>query len=285
VGSSDSQGTSIQIITLSENTAARAGIVAEWGFSVLIDACGCRVLLDTGQTFSAAYNAIELGIDLSRVDKIVFSHGHYDHTGGLLHILKLINKEVEVIAHPDIWSDKYIKPPREQVRYIGIPFSRQAAEAAHAVFKLTKKPVWITQNVVTSGEIPITNEYEKIDSALYVKKSGQLEPDPLWDDQAVFIKSDKGLIIVLGCAHRGIINTIRHAQDLTGVERIYAVIGGTHLISASRQRIELTVAELKKVGVQKLGVSHCTGLPAAAVLAHRFGDAFFFNNAGARIEL
>ena len=285
MGSSASQGTSIQITTLSENTAGRGGVVAEWGLSILIDAYGCKVLLDTGQTFSAAHNAIELGIDLSKVDKIVFSHGHYDHTGGLLHILKSINREIEVIAHPDIWADKYIKPPRHHERYIGVPFSRQAAEALGAVFKLTREPVWITESVVTSGEIPMANEYERIDSTLYVKKTGQLEPDPLWDDQALFIKSNKGLIIVLGCAHRGIINSIKHAQEFTGVQRIYAVIGGTHLVSASRQRIELTVAELKKVGVQKLGVSHCTGLPAAAVLAHRFGDAFFFNNAGTRIEL
>ena len=276
---------SIQITTLSENTAARINLLAEWGLSILIEADGYKILLDTGRSFSAAYNAITLGIDLSQIDKIVFSHGHFDHTGGLLHILRMMKREVEVIAHPDIWTAKYVKHPEEEEEYAGVPFPREAAETLGASFNLTREPVWISENIVTSGEIPMITEYEKIDPILYVKEKGELKPDPLWDDQALFIKSEKGLIIILGCAHRGIINTIRHAQKLTGVEPVYAVIGGTHLVSASPQRMDLTIAELLSFGIKRLGVSHCTGLPASAILAHMFGEAFFFNNAGTRINL
>jgi len=276
---------SIEITTLSENTAGRVNLLAEWGLSILIEADGYKILLDTGRSFSAAYNAITLGIDLSQIDKIVFSHGHFDHTGGLLHILRMMKREVEVIAHPDIWTAKYVKHPEEEEEYAGVPFPREAAETLGASFNLTREPVWISENIVTSGEIPMITEYEKIDPILYVKEKGELKPDPLWDDQALFIKSEKGLIIILGCAHRGIINTIRHAQKLTGVKPIYAVIGGTHLVSASPQRIDLTIAELLSFGIKRLGVSHCTGLPASAILAHMFGEAFFFNNAGTRINL
>jgi 7,8-dihydropterin-6-yl-methyl-4-(beta-D-ribofuranosyl)aminobenzene 5'-phosphate synthase len=276
---------SIQITTLSENTAARVNLLAEWGLSILIEADDHKILLDTGLSFSAAYNAITLGIDLSRTDKIVFSHGHFDHTGGLLHILKMVKGKVEVIAHPDIWALKYAGRPEGSMEYIGVPFHREAAAKLGASFNLTKEPVWISENIVASGEIPMITEYEKIDPMLYVKEKGELKPDPLWDDQALFLKSEKGLIIILGCAHRGIINTIRHAQKLTGVEAVYAVIGGTHLVSASPQRISLTIAELSRFGIQRLGVSHCTGLPAAAILAQTFGEAFFFNNAGTRIRL
>jgi 7,8-dihydropterin-6-yl-methyl-4-(beta-D-ribofuranosyl)aminobenzene 5'-phosphate synthase len=276
---------SIQITTLSENTVAGVNVVAEWGLSILIEADGYKILMDTGRSFSAAYNAITLGIDLSQIDKIVFSHGHFDHTGGLLHILKMVKGEVEVIAHPDVWALKYIRRSEQAVDYIGVPFPREAAETLGASFNLTKEPVWISENIVTSGEIPMITEYEKIDPNLYVKEKGELKPDPLWDDQALFVKSEKGLIIILGCAHRGIINTIRHAQKLTGMESVYAVIGGTHLISASPQRMDLTIAKLLNFGVQRLGVSHCTGLPASAMLAHAFGKAFFFNNAGTRISL
>ena len=276
---------SIQITTLSENTAGRVNLLAEWGLSILVEADNHRILLDTGTTFSAAYNAIVLGVDLSQIDKIVFSHGHFDHTGGLLHILRMMKREVEVIAHPDIWAAKYVKHPEEEEEYIGVPFPKEAAETLGASFNLTKEPVWISENIVTSGEIPMITEYERIDPILYVKEKGEFEPDPLWDDQAIFLKSEKGLIIILGCAHRGIINTIRHAQKLTGIEPVHAVIGGTHLVSASPQRLDLTIAELTSSGVQKLGVSHCTGLPASARLAQTFGKAFFFNNAGIRTTL
>jgi 7,8-dihydropterin-6-yl-methyl-4-(beta-D-ribofuranosyl)aminobenzene 5'-phosphate synthase len=275
----------VQITTLSENTAGRANLLAEWGLSILIEADDHRILLDTGLSFSAAYNAITLGIDLSQIDKIVFSHGHFDHTGGLLHILKMVKSKVEIVAHLDIRAPKYAGRPERTMEYIGVPFPREAAATLGASFNLTKEPVWITENIVTSGEIPMATEYEKIDPMLYVKEKGELRPDPLWDDQALFLKSEKGLIIILGCLHRGIINTMKHAQKLTGVEPVYAVIGGTHLITASPQRISLTIAELSRFGVQRLGVSHCTGLPAAAILAQTFGEAFFFNNAGTRIRL
>jgi 7,8-dihydropterin-6-yl-methyl-4-(beta-D-ribofuranosyl)aminobenzene 5'-phosphate synthase len=105
-------------------------------------------------------------------------------------------------------------------------------------------------------------------------------PDPLKDDQALFVKTSQGLVVVLGCAHRGTINTLHHARKVTGVETIYCVIGGTHLIRASELQMEMTIAGLREFGVQKLGVSHCTGMPAAMRLAQEFGPGFFFNNSG-----
>jgi len=283
----------IKVTTLSENTAtSRRGLLAEWGLSILIEADDHKILFDTGQSFSAAYNAIALGVDLSQIDKIVFSHGHYDHTGGLLHILKVMKKQVGVVAHPDIWAAKYVRRPEGREEYIGIPFPKEAAESLGASFHLSKEPVWISENIVTSGEIPMLTEYEDIDPNLCVKEpcperseGTQLKPDPLWDDQALFIKSKMGLIVILGCAHRGMVNTLRQAQKLTEVEPIYAVIGGTHLMVASPQRMDLTIAELASFGIQRLGACHCTGLPASAILAQTFGESFFFNNAGTRINL
>ncbi len=275
----------VRITTLSENTAIRLGLLGEWGLSILLETDGRRILLDTGLTISAAYNSVAMGIDLSQIDVIVLSHGHRDHTGGLLHILRLVRKQVEVVGHPDIWAAKYVLRPGRKEEYIGIPFPREAAESSGASFNLTKEPVWISENIVTSGEIPMLTEYETIDPILCVKERGELKPDPLRDDRAVFINSDKGLIAVLGCAHRGVVNTLRYAQKLTAVEAIYAVIGGTHLIGASPERMSSTVADLKKLDIQRLGVSHCTGLPASAILAREFGDRFFFNNAGTRVSL
>jgi len=275
----------IKLTTLSENTAGRVGLLAEWGLSVLVEVDNYKVLLDTGLDMSAAYNAVIMGIDLSAVDRMVLSHGHRDHTGGLRHVLSSMRKEIEVIAHPDIWAVKYSRTFSKQEQYAGIPFAREALESWGASFRLTKKPVWITDNIVTTGEIPTLTEYEKIDSELFVKESGELRPDPLKDDLALIIKTEMGLIVVLGCGHRGMINTLHHARKITGVEQIHMVVGGTHLIHASREQIDLTIAELKRLGVQRIGVSHCTGLPAAAILFQEFGDNFFFNNTGKVITI
>jgi 7,8-dihydropterin-6-yl-methyl-4-(beta-D-ribofuranosyl)aminobenzene 5'-phosphate synthase len=270
----------IKLTTLSENTASRVGLLSEWGLSILVEVDSYKVLLDTGLGISAAYNAAIMGIDLSAVDRIVISHGHRDHTGGFKHVLNAMRKQIEVIAHPDIWAAKYSRTFSKKEQYAGIPFARESLESRGASFNLTKEPVWITDNIVTSGEIATHTEYEKIDRDLLVKEGGELRPDPLRDDLALIIKSQKGLIVVLGCGHRGLINTLHHAQKITGVEQIHMVVGGTHLLHASREQMELTIAELKRLGVQKIGVSHCTGLPAAAVLFQEFGDNFFFNNTG-----
>jgi 7,8-dihydropterin-6-yl-methyl-4-(beta-D-ribofuranosyl)aminobenzene 5'-phosphate synthase len=275
----------VQITTLSENTAGTVGVLAEWGLSILIETGGCTVLLDTGAGVSAAHNAVTLGVDLSRIDRIVFSHGHFDHTGGLPHLLRMMRRGVEVIAHPDMWAAKYAGDPERQMRYIGVPFAREAAETLGASFLLEKDPVWISDDVVASGEIPMITNYETIDPVFYVKERGEVKPDSLLDDQAVFVRSERGLIVIAGCAHRGIVNTIKHGRSLTGMAAVYAVIGGTHLISASRQRLEATIRELSGFGIQRLGVSHCTGLPVSATLARMFGDAFFFNNAGTMMTI
>jgi len=275
----------LRITTLSENTAtARRSLLAEWGLSFLIEIDNHIILLDTGQSISTAHNAAALGIDLSQIEKIVLSHGHYDHTGGLWEVLSRMRKEMEIIAHPEIWASKYGYNANEgRYRYIGIPFQREDLESLGGYFRLTPEPVWLTENVVTSGEIPMVTDYEKIDANLYIKEGKKFHPDPLGDDQAIFIKTEQGLVVLLGCAHRGVINTLYHARELIGVESIYMVLGGTHLIRASEIQLELTITELKALGVQKLGVSHCTGMLAAARLAQEFGESFFFCNAGNRI--
>ena len=281
----------IRITTLSENTAGRnentpglVNFLAEWGLSVLVETDEVNVLLDTGQSISAGYNADILGIDLSRIDRIVLSHGHFDHTGGLRQVLRKMRKRVEVIAHPDIWAAKYsLRQGKE--RYIGIPFQRQELEGLGASFNLTTKPVKITDSIMTTGEIPMVTDYEAIDPDLLVKEGTGFKPDKLLDDQALIINTESGLVVILGCAHRGIINTLYHAQQLTGVKQVHTVLGGCHLFDAPREQVRSTMAALKELGVQKLGVSHCTGLPAAAMMAQDFGDRFFFNNAGTSINL
>lgn len=274
-----------RITTLSENTTSTVDLLAEWGLSILIETGKENILFDTGNTITASYNADNLEIDLKRIDKIVLSHGHYDHTGGLRQILRKMGKEVEIIAHPDIWAAKYRRRKGKKDKYIGIPFQRQELESLGAKFNLTTKPVKIADNIMTTGEVPMVTDYEEIDSALFVKEDTGWQPDKLLDDLSLIINTEIGLIVVLGCAHHGMINTLYHAQQLTGVKLIHAVLGGAHLISASKERIRLTIAALKELGVQRSGLCHCTSLPVVSRLAREFGDKFFFNNVGTIFEL
>jgi 7,8-dihydropterin-6-yl-methyl-4-(beta-D-ribofuranosyl)aminobenzene 5'-phosphate synthase len=271
------------ITTLSENTA-KYGFLAEWGLSLLVEYDGTRILLDTGYSYSAVHNAQLLGVDMAATDKIVLSHGHMDHTGGLRDVLKRKGR-VEIIAHPDIWATKYARPPSEKERYAGIPFLQEELQSLGAVFKQTREAVPITDRIMTTGEIPMVTSYETIDANIFVKEKEMVLPDRMADDLALVIDADFGLVVILGCAHRGMINTLRHAQNLTGKESIYAVIGGAHLFRASEEQVGQTIADLKKMRVQKLGLCHCTGFAASARLAHEFGDAFFTNNAGNRFTL
>ncbi len=281
----------ITITTLVENTSGSPTLYGEWGQSLLVEVDGLRILFDTGPSRHIIDNAKILGIDLSTIDKIVISHGHYDHTGGLKAVLTLIKgsgnrpQGIEVIAHPDIFQEKHFYLKGLPASKIGIPDTRAELEALGARFNLSWDPVRLTDNIMTTGEVLVSVDYEQIDSTLHIKDAEDYVPDRLADDLALIIKTEKGLIILLGCAHRGLINTILHVQKIAGVDQIYAVIGGTHLISANKTQLEETVKALHNFNIARLGVSHCTGLKSGAVLAKEFGESFFFNSAGTKTLL
>ncbi len=276
----------LKITTLSENTADDLGLLAEWGLSILVETDHTNILLDAGQSISVGHNAEAQGIDLHKIDKIVLSHGHADHTGGLLNVLAQIGKNVEIIAHPGAMTTKYSGKQEDKRKNIGMPFQLQELENLGAKFKLSKTPVKITADIMTTGEVPMVTDFEQIDpDRFFVKEGSQWCPDELKDDLALIINTKPGLIVVLGCAHRGIINTLYHAQHLTGRKEIRLVIGGCHLINTSEERIYRTIAALQELAVQKIGVSHCTGQEASAIMSQTLGDCFFYNNACTKIDI
>ena len=270
----------VTLTTLCENTAGKPGFMAEWGLSILIQTDSANVLFDTGGNFAAVRNADKLGVDLRAIDAIVLSHAHADHTEGLREVLRRTGPK-EIIAHPAIWELKYTKRAYEKREaFIGIPFTRAELELFGASFSLNKEPVYIADTIVTTGEIAQTTDFEGIEPIFYVKEDGSLRNDSIPDDLSLIVRTQKGLVVVLGCAHRGIISTIRHAQKITGEERVHTVVGGTHLFPKTDEQVERTIVALQEIGVQKLGVSHCTGFHASVRLAQAFGDTFFMNNAG-----
>ncbi len=275
----------IKVAALADNTAGY-GYLGEWGISLLVEVDGLKILVDTGTTFTAVHNARVMGVDLTSIDKVVLSHGHNDHTGGLRQLLQAKGGELEVVAHPDIWDPKYVRLKKEEEpRYIGIPHSRLELEGRGARFHLSRVSVNVGHRIMTSGEIHMEVDYEEVDSVALLKANGGFVPDPLADDLALIIDADFGLVVVLGCAHRGLVNTLRQAQRLTGKERIYAAIGGAHLFRGPAERIERTIADLKGMGIARLVMAHCTGFSASARLAQEFGEACSLYNAGSRFTL
>lgn len=139
---------------------------------------------------------------------------------------------------------------------------------------------------MTTGEVAIVTDFEEVgEDYLKVKVGDEFQRDPCIDDRALIVKTDRGLVVVLGCAHRCLINTLHHARNVAGEQRIHMVIGGCHLIDASKEQINKTIEALQEFEIERIGVSHCTGLTAGSMMAAEFGDRFFFNTAGTTITV
>ena len=274
-----------RLTILCENSAGVPfKVIGEHGFACFIETPHGNYLFDTGQGFGILQNAMALNKDLKSIQSIMISHGHYDHTGGLPAVLQVRGK-VDIHAHPDIFSERFWTSG-EQRKFVGIPFRRVFLESLGGNFCLDKEFVDIGPGVFLSGEIPRKNSFEKGDQNMTAILPGgeQIHPDPLKDDLSLIVDSPSGLILVLGCAHAGMVNIIEHVLEKTGRDRIYAIIGGTHLGFSSDEQFEQTLNVIDQYHIERIGVSHCTGMEKAAILYSRLGERFFFGTVGASLE-
>jgi len=243
-----------------------------------------NLLLDCGPSKEVTlHNADVLGIDPSKTDIIVLSHGHYDHTGGLAGVLDRAGKRIPVLAHPDIQSPKL--KTRPFLKYIGPPFTAQQAESSGAVMLYSRASTKLAEGIFTTGEIRRDASFEKAEGFATLE-AGVFKEDLIMDDQALVVNvQEKGLVIIVGCAHSGIVNTVHQAQRLSGVSEIYAIVGGFHLQGASDERLDSTVNELMKLDPKTLRPGHCTGTKAICRLMQAFKDRCEPLCAGDVIEL
>jgi len=275
-----------RLTILCENSVgAPFGVIGEHGFACFVETESGNYLFDTGQGFGIVPNAAALKKDLGSIQSVLISHGHYDHTGGLPAVLK-IKGPTDVFGHPDMFRDR-VWSSGNQTRFVGMPFKKGYLESLGATFRLDVKMVEIGPGVFLTGEIPRNTPFEKGDAHMTaMDASGNtIHPDPLNDDLSLIVQTENGLVLVLGCAHAGMINIIEYALDKMADDRIYAIIGGTHLGFSSDEQFEETVKAVQHYRIDHIGVSHCTGLDKAAHLHARLGERFFFGSVGAVLEV
>jgi 7,8-dihydropterin-6-yl-methyl-4-(beta-D-ribofuranosyl)aminobenzene 5'-phosphate synthase len=274
----------MRIITLMEDTSADSQWHAEHGLSFWIEYGDLCILFDTGQSDALIKNARALHVDIARTHAIVVSHGHYDHTGGLDAVLELAPQAI-LYMHPEALEPKYVEHGC-QARSIGISRAaqnmiQQKARAGEVVW--TNGPTEIHPGLLVTGRIPRHADFEDTGGAFF-RDPKCVRPDTLPDDQALICNAYQGPVVILGCAHAGVVNTLHYAASLTGQQHIYAVLGGMHLLNASRQRIRQTIVVLRDYKVQHIGLAHCTGVHACRRLQQAFVKHCFTCASGTCID-
>lgn len=274
-----------RITILCENSVGPiSGTLGEHGFSALIEPSqGTPLLFDTGQGLTLLHNARCMKRDLSKVSRVVLSHGHYDHCGGLLPLLQESGPK-RVYGHPAIFKDRHRVKDTGECLPIGIPHEREELEQGGADFDLSADFREIAPRIHLTGEVPRATAFEAGDQGLYCDCTGQVV-DSTPDDQSLVLETDRGLVILMGCCHAGLVNTLEHVAYSMGRRDIYAVIGGTHLGFCGQEQLERTISSLKEWGVQKVAASHCTGFAASTRLSRELPRVFQLALVGYSLEV
>ncbi len=269
-------------------------LVAEHGLSLLVTVYqGTKshtILFDTGYSQIGVPHNIELlDIELQRIEAIVLSHAHMDHTGSLHKILEGIQGPVTLVVHPGAFLfPRYIERDDGKRQRFPKTLSREDLTSEKVEILESKTPILMADDgVMVTGEVERTTGFEKGLPGALLERDGKMKRDPISDDQALVLNlKEKGLVVISGCSHSGIINTILHAQKLTGLTKVHALLGGFHLTGpAFEPIIEKTIKELKNVAPEVIVPMHCTGWKAIQRLSQEFPSAFVLNSVGSRINL
>lgn len=268
----------------------RGKFLAEHGWAALIemttDGKKQAILLDAGLSEMALlHNMVCLKINPASVEALVVSHGHGDHTGSVAEVAWRAEESLPIYVHPAAFRERWYIPP-DGPRRGPWRIKCEEWESSGGQIVTTEKPCQVTPGCIVTGGVPRTTDFERPPKHLYYcDDNGAFHPDTLPDDQSVVIVvKDKGLVIVSGCAHAGIINTVRYAQAITGEERVWAIVGGFHLGRASAECIEAAIAGLKAVEPTIVAPAHCTGFEAFCAFARAMPDQFVLNVVGTVID-
>lgn len=256
-------------VLVDNNTLIDRYLLAEPGFSVLIEEGDRSILFDTGYSDVFIRNSQRLGLDLSHLDFLALSHSHMDHTWGLDPFIRYFNEmniegraysKPKIIAH----SQTFVSVVDEDLGELGSLISKEKL-AKHFELKLTDKPLWLTERLVFLGQIPRRNDFESI--LKFGKKEGSDEDDWVIEDSALAYKSEDGLVIITGCSHSGICNIIEYAREVCNETRIHDVLGGLHLQKPPKQQMQGTLLYFEKLNICQMHACHCTDLESKILLS------------------
>jgi 7,8-dihydropterin-6-yl-methyl-4-(beta-D-ribofuranosyl)aminobenzene 5'-phosphate synthase len=274
----------LRVTVLVENRAGRDDVSAEAALSLWVEADGLRLLFDTGESGAFLSNARVLGVPVEEADALVLSHGHGDHSGGMASLADA-GLEPAAYLHPVAVLPRYGRTQSPPYPLIGMPAASVAWVGSMADrLTWTVGPARIGSRIGITGAVPRTTDFEDTGGPFFVDAECR-KPDMLPDDQAVWVETSKGIVVLLGCAHAGMVNTLDYIASLLGASRFHAVIGGTHLVSASEERLQRTAEALERYDLTIVAPCHCTGGRALSYLESRFADTFLSLAAGDVLEL
>ena len=276
----------LRITTLIENNSDKNNILcSEHGLSLYIEANGKKILFDTGQSGDFIKNAEKLKIDLNNLDYVILSHGHYDHSGGFRKLVEDTSKSFKLLVGNGFFNKKYKLIEGESYKFNGNSFDEEFASQNNIFIKYINEDLFnITEDIIIFSNFERKNDFEILNRKFYIKKNDKYVIDDFSDEIVLGVKHEKGLVVILGCSHVGLVNILETIIQRTGMP-IYAIVGGSHLIEADEMRLNNTINYLKEKNINIFRLSHCTGDSAVEELESQFGSKFIYNNTGNVIEL
>ncbi len=277
--------TSVKITVLVDTESFDDNLAKEHGFSAWIETEGRHILFDTGQTGGMLTNARRLDIDLNKADTLVLSHGHFDHTGQIPSFLAL-NDHAQIYCCNDLDITRYSCKIGTEPRSIGMPDASREALSSISPSRIHEidTPRYLTTRVGMTGPVPRQSILEDTGGPFFLDDHRGTR-DLIEDDQSMWFETGKGLLILLGCCHAGLVNTVEYIKQISGIDKVHGIIGGMHLVNANEERLQYTFDNMKRWKPDILIPCHCTGqVPVAKMIEAIGNDIVKWGSSGITIE-